>query len=297
MKLYSIVLLITASYCVNADSALVWGNSGAITNEQGTAVASSRTNGAVGSFAQLIWVGTNNTADAFVRSDTGTSGDDEVVATVFSAENFFAAPLPGIFPIRVLALTATDSNKVYFVRVFNAPNPDYTDGTYAPAPLHATYFWQSTPHAYQHNELLDDQWNFAPAGGQTLLRGMIASNNVPVWWLVKYKLTNDYDTAALGNQDGDAFSTDEEWIADTDPTDINSNFRITGVEQTPPLTVYFESSTARVYNMLRATNLSDNNWTNVPGLGWKPGAGGMDYVQDTNAPIQKSFYRLKVELP
>ena len=282
---------------VLARAALVWGNSGAITNERGAAVASSRTDGAVGSFAQLIWAGPNETADAFVRSDTGLSGDDVVVATVFSAEDFFSAPAPGIFPMRVLPLTAADSNKVYYVRVFNAPNPDYAAGLGAPVPLRATYFWQSAPHTYEHDALLDDHWDIAPLGGQTLLRGMIASNDVPVWWLVNYQLTNDYDTAALGNQDGDAFTTDQEWIADTDPTNRNCFLRITGVEHTPPITVHFESSAARVYTMLRAANLSDDTWTNVPGLGSRPGAGGMDHMQDTNAPTQGSFYRLRVSLP
>jgi hypothetical protein len=147
-----------------ANAGLVWGNSGAITNERGTAVASSRTDSAVGSFAQLIWAGANETADAFVRSDTGLSGDDVVVATVFSAEDFFSAPLPGIFPMRVLALTATDSNKTYYVRVFNTPNPDYAEGVSAPAPLRATYFWQSAPHVYEHNVLLDDSWDVTVHG-------------------------------------------------------------------------------------------------------------------------------------
>jgi hypothetical protein len=290
-----LAFLLCSGAASNAD--LVWGNGGAITNERGAAVASSRTDCALGSFAQLIWAGPNETADAFVRSDTGLSGDDTVVATVFSAEDFFAAPAPGIFPMRVLALNAADSNKVYYVRVFNASNPDYSEGVSAPAPLRATYFWQSEPHAYQYSELLDDHWDFAPVGGRTLMRGMIASNDVPVWWLVEYRLTNDYDTAALGNQDGDAFPTDQEWIADTDPTDSNSCFRITDAEYGPPLTVHFESSAARLYNMLRATSLSDNDWTNVPGLALRPGVGGMDYMRDTNAPMQKSFYRLKVEIP
>lgn len=297
MRLLHLILFSIVLCALNSESALLWGNSGAITNERTAAVASSKTDSAVGSFAQLIWAGANETSDPFVRSDTGVSGDDVVVATVFSAEDFFSAPAPGIFPMRVLALSATDSNKVYYVRVFNAPNPDYAEGAGAPAPLRATYFWQSTPHVYEHNALLDDHWDFAPLGGQTLMRGMIASNDVPVWWLVNHQLTNDYDTAALGNQDGDAFSTDQEWIADTDPTNRNSFLRITGVERMPSVTVRFESSAARVYTMRRATSLSDGVWTDVPGLGSRPGVGAMDAMQDTNPPAQGLFYRLEVDLP
>jgi hypothetical protein len=280
-----------------SNAALVWGNSGTIADERGAAVASSRTDAAVGSFAQLIWAGPNETADAFVRSDTGLSGDDVVVATVFSAEDFFSAPVPGIFPMRVLALTAADSNTVYYVRVFNAPNPDYPEGVSAPAPLRATYFWQSAPHAYAYNELLDDHWDFAPAGGQTLARGMIASNDVPVWWLVEYDLTNDYDTAAVGNPDGDPFSTDEEWIADTDPTGSNSYFRITAISNNTFTTVHFDSSPNRLYTLVACSNLTVTAWTNVPGAGPRLGVGGSDAMPATNSLPHGPFYRLRAEIP
>lgn len=297
MKLLYIILLTSALCSLTAESALLWGNSGAITNERGTAIASSKTDSTVGSFAQLIWAGPDETADAFVRSDTGVSGDDAVVATVFSAEDFFSAPLPGIFPMRVLALGAADSDKGYYVRVFNAPNPDYGEGIPAPAPLRATYFWQSTTHTYAHSELLDDQWNFAPAGGETLMRGMIASNDVPVWWLVQYSLTNDYDTAAAGDQDGDAFPTDGEWISNTDPTDSNSYFHVTEITHGSPVTVYFDSSAARVYVLQGASNLVEGIWTDVPGGGPRGGAGGADSMTDTNEPPQGPFYRMEVQMP
>ncbi|HNR94874.1 MAG TPA: hypothetical protein PKM67_09325 [Kiritimatiellia bacterium] len=296
MKLFYIVLLSLVLRTLNSEAALVWGNSGAITNERGVTVASSETDSGIGSFAQLIWAGANETADPFVRSDTGVSGDDAVVATVFSAEDFFSAPMPGIFPMRV-ALGAADSNKVYYVRVFNAPNPDYAAGIAASAPLHATYFWQSDTHAYAHNELLDDHWNFAPFGGQTLARGMIASNDVPVWWLVQYDLTNDYDAAAVGNQDIDPLTTDEEWIADTSPIDSSSCFRVTSVTYSPSAAVHFNSSTGRLYTMQCVTLLPESNWTNVPGCGPRPGAGGADSMPDTNAAPAGSFYRLSVQLP
>jgi hypothetical protein len=297
MKLLQIILLSLVLSARNSESALIWGNSGAITNERGTAVTSSRTDSAIGSFAQLIWAGPDETADPFVRSDTGVSGDDGVVATVFSAEDFFSAPVPGIFPMRVLALDAADSNKVYYVRVFNAPNPGYTEGSSAPAPLRATYLWQSETHAYAHNELLDDHWNFAPEGGQPLVRGMIASNDVPVWWLVHYDLTNDYDAAALGNQDEDAFTTDKEWIADTDPTNSNSYFRVTHITYESSVTLHFNSSAERVYVLQGVTDLEGGIWTNVPGGGPRGGIGGTDTMQDTNNPPQGPFYRMDVELP
>lgn len=300
--LTSALCLLTADLCpLTSDSAaqaaLLWGNSGAITNEKGTAVVSSKSDSSIGSFAQLIWAGPDEAADPFVRSDTGVSGDDAIVATVFSAEDFFSAPTPGIFPMRVLPLGSADSNKVYYVRVFNVPNPDYAEGTSAPAPLRATYFWQSATHTYMHNDLLDDHWNFAPDGGATLVRGMIASNDVPVWWLAQYDLTNDYDAAALGNQDDDAFTTDIEWLADTDPTDSNSYFRVKHITQDSSVTLHFDSSAERVYVLQGVTDLEGGVWTSVPGGGPRGGIGGTDSMQDTNDPPQGPFYRMNVELP
>lgn len=293
--LSSVLCLLSSANAAHA--ALLWGNNGAITNEEGTAVASSPTDSTIGSFAQLIWAGPDETADPFVRSDTGVSDDDTVVATVFSAEDFFAAPMAGIFPMRVLPLGSSDSNKVYYVRVFNAPNPDYAEGNSAPAPLRATYFWQSATHAYEHNELLDDHWNFAPAGGQTLVRGMIASNDVPVWWLVRYDLTNDYDAAALGNQDTDPVPTDEEWIADTIPTNGDSFFRLTWIERTNSMAIMFGSSTARVYSLENSEMLDGGYWMAVEGQANVTGdASGMTTLIDTNDAAMKA-YRVEVSLP
>lgn len=296
MKRLLLILMVSILCARITESALLWGNSGALTNDEGFAVASSQTDSTVGSFAQLIWAGPDETADSFVRSDTGVSGDDAVVATVFSAEDFFAAPMPGVFPLRVLPLGAADSNKVYYVRVFNVPNPDYAEGPDAPAPLRATYFWQSSTHAYAHNELLDDHWDFAPAGGRTLVRGMIASNDVPVWWLVRYGLTNDYDAAALGNQDGDGFPTDQEWVADTAPTNGNSFFRLTGTAHTNSFAVSFVCTNSRVYSLQFATNLVDGEWLMADGATNVAGVGGSMSLTDTVDSAQRS-YRVGVSLP
>jgi len=124
---------------------------------------------------------------------------------------------------------------------------------------------------------------------------------------------------ALGDPDGDDFTSLEEYIADTDPTDPDDYFRVTGVSQPPPTgeaprpgagviylthgstplppAVHFDSSAERVYLMMGCSDLVGNVWRNVPGTGPRPGVDGPDAMRDTNAPPRGPFYRLKVSLP
>jgi len=97
--------------------------------------------------------------------------------------------------------------------------------------------------------------------------------------------------------DGDGLSNWQEYIADTDPTNPASYFHVTAVSNLPPWTVYFQSSTGRMYTLNGISNLVSGVWTNVPGAGPRLGAGGPDSMQDTNVPPKGPFYRLGVALP
>jgi hypothetical protein len=97
--------------------------------------------------------------------------------------------------------------------------------------------------------------------------------------------------------DSDAFNNGQEYIADTDPTNPASYFHAFAASNLPPWTVYFLSSSGRVYTLNCCSNLVSAVWTNVPGAGLRLGAGGADSMQDTNLSPKGLFYRLKVELP
>ncbi len=96
---------------------------------------------------------------------------------------------------------------------------------------------------------------------------------------------------ATADSDGDTMTDGDEQISDTDPTDSNDWFRITGVSGG---SVFFDSSNARWYTLLGCTNLVSNAWKPVQGA--RMGLGGADSMQSTNnLPVE--FYRLTVELP
>ena len=128
----------------------------------------------------------------------------------------------------------------------------------------------------------------------------LSAKGTPHWWLAQDGLTNGgwtFDQAETNNPDGDAFNNLQEYIADTDPTNPTSYFHITTVSNLPPWTVYFVSSTGRLYTLNGISNLASGVWINVPGAGPRLGAGGADSMQDTNMPSKGPFYRLGVQLP
>ena len=93
----------------------------------------------------------------------------------------------------------------------------------------------------------------------------------------------------------------QEYVADTDPNDPSSVFRINGLEPGPPASVGFEpASTQRVYLLQYTDDLASGVWTDV-GDGPRPGAGAGDALTDTagQAPpaTGRRFYRVQVDLP
>jgi len=110
---------------------------------------------------------------------------------------------------------------------------------------------------------------------------------------------SDYDELMVyhcsptnANTDGDAMTDREEVVADTNPTNPASFFCVTAISNLPPMRVYFQSSSNRVYTLTWRSNLLDETWlplspSNVTG------SGGADHLDDTNTPAGGS-YRLKV---
>ena len=117
-------------------------------------------------------------------------------------------------------------------------------------------------------------------------------------WENDHNLNPTNPSDATGNPDEDPHINREEFVADTDPADSNDYLRITGITKVSPVTVWFDSSSSnRDYRLQGAGDLVGGSWSNVPGAGPRPGAGGADSLQDTNEPPRGPFYRLEVTLP
>ena len=127
-----------------------------------------------------------------------------------------------------------------------------------------------------------------------ILTGMeMTEQGTPYGWLEKWypEQTNQFETLDLSDADSDSFVTWQEYIADTDPTASSSRFRITGIRSN---TVFFSSSTNRLYRLYWSDDLSGGEW--FPADVARPGAGGSDSMSVPN-DFPQQFLKMTVELP
>jgi len=128
-----------------------------------------------------------------------------------------------------------------------------------------------------------------------------AARGTPEWWLASYGLTNgglSFDQAEVSATDGDSQPAWKEWIADTNPTNSASWFRILALSNIPPWRVYFPSSTGRVYSLQYNANLGlSDQWSVVAGETNKPGSDGIYWLSDPETTATNRFYRIGVQRP
>ncbi len=121
-------------------------------------------------------------------------------------------------------------------------------------------------------------------------------DGVPDWWELRWYpgLTNT-DGRADGDLDG--MPTFDEFIADTDPTDGRSFFRIAGVTTTPSgISVTLHSSSARVYRLDATTDVRAGAWTPVTDTPTPGDVSGTTTLIHSNPPAS-SAYRAVVAFP
>lgn len=127
--------------------------------------------------------------------------------------------------------------------------------------------------------------------------GSYAGDGLPDWWQNQYFGLSNPNAAATNNPDGDCLNNTQEYVADTNPTNPASFFRIVAISNAAPAHfVCFNSSTGRIYTLLYATNLVTASWTNVTVQTDIQGAGTLMTLVETNA-VSPRFYRVTVRVP
>jgi len=119
-------------------------------------------------------------------------------------------------------------------------------------------------------------------------------DGIPDGWYHGYELNPTNPLMATIDSDTDGPDNKDEYIADTNPQNSNSNFRISAISANSLMTVYFDSSPNRLYTLNGCTNLVEGAWQ--PLLGPRLGVGGDDSMMDDGSSPAK-FYQLRVELP
>lgn len=110
----------------------------------------------------------------------------------------------------------------------------------------------------------------------------------PGWWLANYGLSDENGIGVKG------IPVWQDYVADTNPTNLDSNLRITAISNRPA-TVYFPSSAKRYYTLQRRADLKSGSWTNVTAKVNIQGSGGIYSLQDTTSATQQ-FYRVTVKV-
>jgi len=125
--------------------------------------------------------------------------------------------------------------------------------------------------------------------------GDLDGDGIPNYWEQRYGSTTGLVVSV--DNDSDGFTNEDEWFADTDPTDSNQFWEVDATFIPTNQTFTFDGSTARKYLLLYTTNdLVD------PGLTWVSngvpvwGEGEGTEIVTTNTE-DSVFYRVRVTLP
>jgi hypothetical protein len=148
---------------------------------------------------------------------------------------------------------------------------------------------------------------YADASGAGLLRvldtvpdnfGLYGGDGLPDGWQVAYFGVENPQGTPNSDPDHDGAGNDREYMADTDPTNSASYFRIVCFSNLPPSRyVWFTSSTNRLYTLEWRTNLLSGTWAGVAEAIDTPGNGGTRWLRDTNAAGGARFYRVGARAP
>ena len=125
----------------------------------------------------------------------------------------------------------------------------------------------------------------------------LATNQTPHWWLaLHYGDTNDFNTLAMSDSDGDSLAAWQEYRAGTIPTNILSRFtvsRITTSGDQSGHVLYWNSLNGRIYTIYTATQLDLPDWSSIRQV---QGTNGLQEYTDTNTTHSFRLYRLGVDL-
>ncbi len=146
---------------------------------------------------------------------------------------------------------------------------------------------------YGNRTYIADMQFFSAQINSTAQMDDIDEDGIPDGW--EYEQSgNTTGVVASIDQDGDGFTGEQEWIADTDPTDGNSYFRIGVYSNATSLA--FVSSSNREYQIDYRLDLTDTNETWISEVTWFTGSYSQT-VQTVTAPTSNRFYRVRARLP
>lgn len=127
-------------------------------------------------------------------------------------------------------------------------------------------------------------------------------DGIPNAWRVQYfgggGTSTNSSSSATSDPDGDGASNYAEYVADTNPTNVASSFRIQSIATAGQPALSYQSSANRRYTLYYRTNLAAGAWVNLPAQTGITGSGGVDWLTDpTPATNSARYYRIGVAIP
>jgi hypothetical protein len=167
-----------------------------------------------------------------------------------------------------------------------APKVDLATGNLSGYVWSANCGWISLSNAFAHVQT------------DLLWPGPLAPNGLPVPWLLSYFGTTNVNPNA--DPTGKGMTIGQDYVAGTDPNNVNSVLRITAASFAPGgtnVSLTWDSVPTRLYYIGKNADLGATNWLDS-GLGLIAPSGGTsttDDFTDTSAPNR--FYRVQAVLP
>jgi len=145
---------------------------------------------------------------------------------------------------------------------------------------------------YGNLTYMADMQHYAAQINSTAQIDDIDGDGIPDEWEYEKSGSSTGVVAAI-DQDGDGFTGEEEWIADTIPVDSNSYLRISSYTNANEIT--FDSSTNRQYQIVYRTNLADTNETWQTQVPWFTPTSSPT-VKAVTTPASNRYFRVGVKL-
>ena len=126
-------------------------------------------------------------------------------------------------------------------------------------------------------------------------------DGIPDGWRRQYfggsGTTTNATSCAGSDPDHDGASNYNEYIADTNPTNGFSYFKIQSIASTPGVLISFPASSNRNYTLYSRTNLTSGTWTSVSGANNISGTGGTLTFTNPQPSARQTYFRIGVQVP
>jgi hypothetical protein len=124
-------------------------------------------------------------------------------------------------------------------------------------------------------------------------------DGIPDWWMIQYfghAVGGSWDQSlAQGDPNGTGMTTQQDYIAGTNPTDPNSVFEASVAAPPPPggsITLTWDAIPGRTYSVQYKDNLTDPAWQTLPGA---PAISGNQGQMAVPADQPTRYYRIVVQ--